>query len=458
MQQRLLKLMRPVASLSKRVLRGSPVIGIALAGCAHYTALPLATAPPLKPTLSALQQAPIGKPLDVADVVALALANNPDLRAVRVRHGVAQAQLLQSGILPNPVLGGSLLPLLSGVGSVPAWTVSLSQDIKALVTIRSRRRGAGYAAAQVDADILWQEWQVAGQARQLAADLIVTARSRPVLQDAFDLLARRNAVVQQALAAGNATLVTAAPTLVALQGARARLHAIDQQRLLLAHQLDALLGLQPDAALPLATAPTLPAFDAQAVRRDLATLADRRPDLLAVRLGYNAQDEAVRTQILAQFPNLILGGATNSDNARVINAGPQVSIGLPIFDRNQGNVAIANGTRAQLNAEYSARLASTSGQVGATLSEIEQLSQQLATVRRDLPAARLAADRATNAFGASNLDERSFVDLLVNRFAKEQEIAVLELALIDRQVALQTLVGAGLPSVETLGRPAMAAK
>lgn len=427
-------------------------------GCGHYTALPLATVPTLAPTLTTLQQPSSGKPLDIANVVALALANNPDLKAIRARHGVAQAQLLQSGILPNPMLGGSLLPLLSGVGNVPAWTVSLSQDIKALVTIRSRRRGAGYAAGQVDADVLWQEWQVAGQARQLTADLIVTARSRPVLQSAYDLLARRNIVVQQALAAGNATLVTAAPTLVALQGARARLHALDQQRLLLTHQLDALLGLQPDAVLPLATTLALPTFNPQAIRSELATLADRRPDLLALRLGYSAQDEAVRTQILARFPNLVLGGATNSDNARVINAGPQVSIGLPIFDRNQGNVAIAKATRVQLNAEYSVRLASTSGQVGATLSEIDQLSRQLATVRRDLPAARLAADRAINAFGASNLDERSFVDLLVNRFAKEQEIAVLELALIDRQVALQTLVGAGLPSVETLGLAAVATK
>jgi len=71
-------------------------------------------------------------------------------------------------------------------------------------------------------------------------------------------------------------------------------------------------------------------------------------------------------------------------------------------------------------------------------------------VRRDLPAARLAAQRASNAFGASNLDERSYVDLVTNFFAKEQEIMTLELALLDRQVALQTLLGAGLPSVETL--------
>ncbi|PTT42477.1 transporter, partial [Stenotrophomonas sp. HMWF022] len=122
--------------------------------------------------------------------------------------------------------------------------------------------------------------------------------------------------------------------------------------------------------------------------------------------------------------------------------------GLPIFDRNQGNVAIARATRAQLQADYSARLAAATGTVGALLREYEQLAAQLAIARRDLPAARIAASRAQAAFGASNIDERGYVDLVSNRFAKEEEIMTLELALFDRQIAIQTLVGAGLPTID----------
>ena len=424
-----------------------------LSGCAHYAPLPLAAAPPLVSRAGDLAQAPAAGELGIADVVALALANNPDLRAVRARHGVAQAQLLQSGILPNPSFAGAVLPLISGAGDATAWTAALSQDVKALVTYRSRRRGAGFAARQVDAEILWQEWQVAGQARQLTVDLIAGARTRPVLDEAFVLLSRRNEVLQQALAAGNVTLVTVAPTQVALQAARTSRQTFDQRQLTLRHQLNALLGLVPDADLSFATTIDLPPFDPAAIRAGLASLPDRRPDLLALRLGYGAQDQAVRTAILSQFPDLVLGASTSSDNSRVVNGGPQVTIGLPVFDRNQGNIAIARTTRIQLHNEYSARLAAVTGEIGATLAEMAQLGQQLAVVRRDLPAAQLAASRAATAFGASNLDERSYVDLLVNRFTKEQEIAVLELALLDRQVALQTLVGAGLPAIETLPTP-----
>jgi outer membrane protein TolC len=156
----------------------------------------------------------------------------------------------------------------------------------------------------------------------------------------------------------------------------------------------------------------------------------------------------VHQAILAQFPDLVLGPSASSDNSKVINAGPNATLGLPVFDRNQGALAIARATRAQLHAEYAARLAATTGEVGALLGQAEQLSAQLDRARRALPAARLAAERAAAAFGASNLDERGYVDLVSNHFAREQEIMTLELALLDRQIAIQTLVGAGLPTVD----------
>lgn len=426
-----------------------------LSGCAHYTPLPLATMSPLASEVPALADAPpASTPLSVEQVVALALANNPDLKAARLKRAVAAGQTKQAGILPNPSLSGAILPLISGAGTVPAWNIGLSQDIKSIITYKSRHRAARDSEQQVAADLVWQEWQVAGKTRQLATDLIIGARSRPNYVAAHTLLIERNAKLEEALAASNTTLTIVAPDRVALQTARTALDSFDQNQLSLKHQLNALLGLRPDAEVPLVDAPDLPAFDSAAIRASLPSLADRRPDLLALRLGYAAADETVRQAILAQFPDFVLGGSLSSDNSKVINAGPNATLGLPIFDRNQGNVAIANATRAQLHAEYEARLAATSGEVAAMLSEAEQLSAQLEIARRDLPAARLAAERAAAAFGASNLDERGYVDLVSNRFSKEQEIMTLELALLDRQIAIQTLVGAGLPTVDLPPEPA----
>lgn len=437
--------------LRSRVVRIAAASTVSfVAGCSQYTPLPLAAAPPLAADLHALQWPDAGfppEPLSVAQVVDLALANNPDLKAARRKKAVAAGQTRQAGILLNPQLTSAFLPLLSGVGSVPAWNIGLAQDVRALVTYRSRRRAATDSEAQVAADIVWQEWQVAGQARQIATDLIVNANSRASYVGAYQLLAERNAKLEQALAAGNVTLVTVAADRVALQAARSALNALDQRQLALMHQLDALLGLAPDVVVPLATRADLPPFDPAAIRARLASLPKRRPDLIALQMGYAAADEQLRQAILSQFPDLVLGASVNSDNSRVVNGGPNLAVGLPIFDRNQGNVAIARATRLQLHEEYGARLAAAVGTVEAMLREMEQLSAQLAAARADLPAAQRAATRAQAAFGASNLDERGYVDLVSNRFTKEQDIMTLELALLDRQIAIQTLVGDGLPAV-----------
>ncbi len=414
------------------------------AACQHYAPAPLATTAPLSE-----RYAP-DRLLGIGDIVRLALENNPDLKAARAKRGVADAALIQSGILPNPSLAGVFQPLVSGVGVAPAWGIGLSTDIKALVTYRSKRRAARDAAGQAAADLLWQEWQVAGQARQLAADLLVARRQHALAEEAFHILSARNNAMQKALAAGDVTLVTAAPTLSASQAARVTLDTIDQHLLQLQHQLDALLGFEPDVVLPLAPAADLPPFDPVAIQDSLATLPRRRPDLLALRLGYAAQEEAVRQAILSQFPDLVLGGSATSDSSKVVNVGPEATIGLPIFDRGQGSIAAARATRAQLQAEYAARLATATGEVGAALAEMEQLQRQLAVARATLPAARLAAERAEAARGQSAIEEAAYVDLIATRFTREQDVMALELALTDRQIAFQTLLGAGLPTVDTL--------
>jgi len=414
-----------------------PLALAALAGgCAHYQPAPLAERPALVATLPDVPT----HPLSAAEVATLAVARDPDLVAARTKGGVAEAQLVQAGVLPNPSLTGAFLPLISGAGTVPAWNLGLAQDIKALLVYRPKRRGARDSAAQVRADLLWQ-----------ATDIASRDQTRLLLQEAVTILEHRYRVTQRALTAGDVTLVTAAPSAVGYQQARTNLQTLDQQQLQDRHKLNALLGLAPDAALPLAPVGAVGPLDIAAARAALDTLPARRPDLLALRFGYAAQDEALRAAILAQFPDLILGGSASSDNSRVVNAGPTAQLGLPLFDRNQGNVAIARATREQLRSEYAARLSATVGQVGALLSELAQLRDQLAAVERDLPAARAAAARASAAFGNAALDERAYVDLVTNRFTKEQEVQTLKLALLDRQIAIEALIGAGLPGVDTLG-------
>jgi outer membrane protein TolC len=196
--------------------------------------------------------------------------------------------------------------------------------------------------------------------------------------------------------------------------------------------------------------PDVPLLDAPSVERMLPSIASRRPDLVALQFGYEAQEQKVRTAILAQFPNMIFGVTGGSDNANVRNFGPQVSFTLPIFDRNQGAIAIERATRARLHEEYTARLTTAVGQVGAMLSEIAALNIQRDAIRAELTRSDEASDEAAAAFRSGDLDHRSYVDFIMTRLNKQVQLITIEQSLFEQQIAIAGLTGAGLPSIESL--------
>ena len=153
-----------------------------LAGCATYSPLPLDKQARAADSVEQLRHdAPLPARLGVDDIALLALQNNPDLVAARAQRGVAQAQLLSAGILPNPSLNASYGFLLGGPGTTGALAAGLSQDLTALVTLSAKRGAARESAREVDASLLWQEWQTIGKAQLQAVDLIEGERQQRLL-------------------------------------------------------------------------------------------------------------------------------------------------------------------------------------------------------------------------------------------------------------------------------------
>ena len=65
------------------------------------------------------------------------------------------------------------------------------------------------SANQIDAQILWQEWQTGGQTRLLAIDIIEGDRLVALLRQNGDLLTARYEKSSQAVQAGNETFEVA---------------------------------------------------------------------------------------------------------------------------------------------------------------------------------------------------------------------------------------------------------
>lgn len=426
-----------------------------LSACATYHARPLPDAPDLAKAIPVLQIDPtkLAVPalapvsfdphdgLDMTETVVLAVLNNPDLKAARLQSGVARAQLLQAGLLPDPQLSASFDHPTSGANVTDAYTLGLAEDLRALITRGTAVAGARARTRQVDLQVLWQEWQVAEKARTLFIDAQSQAALHRIYAAARKLDAARYRRDKTALAQGNLTLDAAAGDLVSLVNASTQLRQLERQANQTRHDLEALLGLSPSVALHLSGKPRLDPFSEAQFHAAMRALPQRRPDLLALRAGYASQEAAVRRAILEQFPSLSIGPTRASDTSDVHTIGLSVTLTLPLFNRNRGHIAIERATRAHLRQAYQARLDQATIGAHRIWKETRLLAHQLADVRGRLPALRRTASQAEKSFRAGNLGAATYVSVRSQFLAKRAEAVQLQADLDKAQVNLETVLG-----------------
>ncbi len=412
----------------------------ALVGCSVYHPLPLSTGAEFMPAPGG------GHALALADIGALAVRHDPALVAARAARGVAAAELLAAGRPPDPVISGGFAALLSGPGAMPAISAGLTQDLSALVTYRADRAAAKAGVNQVDAGILWQEWQVAAQAEQLCVSLRADEAILASLDADDAALRAESATVAAEVTAGNLTLADQAAAdaaLAAVEGARNSAIATRAQDL---DQLDSLLDLAPGTALHIA--PGAPPAIAPAVAQAaLASLPTRRPDLLALRYGYEQADAKLRAAILAQFLPVSLGAAGGRDTSNVVSAGPQLSLTLPLFSHNRPAIEAAMATRAVLRAQYQASLDDATAGVMSLNAALSRLEPEAAQADAAATAAETAAAEARAAFAAGALDARAETDFITTAGERRRTAILLHEQIDTATLSLATLAGIGLPPV-----------
>jgi len=443
--------------------RFSPILGalgsaLAISGCATYHPLPLAdhaqlaerigdvrhTIPAPEPGGSPVR-IDVDRPLRVDQIGLLSILNDPELRTERGEFDLVRADVAQSATLPNPSVTLSYAALLGGPGTTGAFTASLAQDVASLVTYRSRVSAARAHAAEVNAHLLWNEWQVAQKARLLAVDIYWGERSIESGTARLQALSKAAAAVRTAVDAGNMSLSESSSLLASTASAEQSLESMRLQQLKRWGDLDALLGLTPGARFVIAK----PRVDKPPpeLRALIANVASRRPDLVALRLGYRSADQDLRAAILGQFPAFVLGGSYGSDTSDVRSAGPTATFDLPIFNRNQGEVSKARATRRLLHEQYRSRLDESVGNILALSARSRRMAGDLVQARRGAAEAQLQAQAAKNAYAQNNLDARALVDYESTESDRSLEVINLERGLEEARIALTLELGLGLPQI-----------
>lgn len=457
-----------IPQFAKKLLTASAV-ALSLAACQTYAPAPLPMAPDLLDRLPIQQPGPV----DMDQVATIAVINNPDLKSARFKNGVADAQAFEAGILPNPQIAAGLnFPTNQEPGAnadcqphcaLPGtgWSFGLTYDLQTFITQGAKVASAEAARDQATLNVLWQEWQTVQQARTLYVTGINAEEKRALYETAEQRYAVQSQRSQQELQAGDVTFDAAGTDYAALLDARSQLRTEERAESQNVFNIRALIGVTQnvDVTLKPLGVPDIP--DRAAVEAALAKVTQVRPDLRALRAGYQSQEESLREAVLAQFPSIQVGLSRGTDTpgdrsdvgktVHTINLGATLS--LPLFDRNQGNIAIQRATRAQLQAEYQARLDQTTSDTWRIWNEMQELNTAYSEVEMSLPQLQSNADAAERAYMNGDLPALTAVALQSALITREAEAADLKQSLWSDSIALASVLGTQVEPVVEMKEP-----
>ncbi len=436
-----------------RTLRqsGGLLIAAGLAACAAPGPLPLADAPSTVTSVAALKIDPARLRLDPLraisidardgldpdELAVLAVLNSSDLRAKRAAARVNEAQVFSAGLLPDPqITAGADFP--STPGAAIAYSLAAAIDIQALLTRSASLAAAKGARRQADLDLLWAEWGTAQKARQLAWTAMADEARAQLLQRLEDQARDRADRSRAAMARGDLTGPVAGADLAVQLDIDAQLAAARHDAARARLDLNALLDLKPDVQVPLAPGPAPSTYDPTKVAAAARQVVDRRPDLLALKAGYAAEDAKLRQAVLARFPLLNVTGNHASDNSGITSNGLSGSFALPIFNGGRGQLAIEKATREQLHEEYQARLDQIEAEVAADQAELASTRRAVAELEISVPRLEAIAGQAAGAYARRDIDSATYLGLMQNALTRRADLVDKRLAAVQAEEALET--------------------
>ena len=379
------------------------------------------------------------------EAVATALWNNAAFQVTLSQLGFARADLVDAGMLANPVL--SLLFPLGPKQFEPTlrWPIEVLWE-------RPKRRAAAQLAVDATSNSLVQSGLDLALAVRLShTDYSLATDRQRLATETAAALERIDALTQSRLAAGDIGALEARVARVdAARGRQDADRAAHDVRLA-RERLRLLMGLAADDPamdrIQASPAPDVCGAAADLLPRALAARPDVRAaeisvEAAAARLGWERRRVLALTAVLD----------ANGQGTQGFEAGPGIDVGLPIFNRNQGGRLRAESELQRASAAYVA----IQQQVGLDVREAVTLLDQARESRtawRTTLVTPLEANLA-DAEDAYRAGDSSFLFVLENSRRliearlRERELAADEaraLARIERATGAKCAPPAGGP-------------
>jgi cobalt-zinc-cadmium efflux system outer membrane protein len=283
------------------------------------------------------------------EAVQIALLNNRDLQATYSDLGIAQADLVQAGLLSNPIFDAAVMFPVSG-GGRPDLELSAAMNFLNIFYIPLRKRVAAASFEEVKTRVTGSVLDLAGKVRGAfyryqAAEQMLELRQAIVqaLNASFEIARRLSD-------AGNITDLDLARERAQLEASKLALRSAEMAVRQNREELNILMGLwgnqtqwQADLRLPGIPEQPLQTEDLErvALEKSMDLLnASQRMILAGSQLGFSRS-----TALLPE-----LGAGPKGERSEGSwDAGPTLEFAIPLFDQGQARIgrAVAELRRAQ---------------------------------------------------------------------------------------------------------------
>jgi cobalt-zinc-cadmium efflux system outer membrane protein len=308
--------------------------------------------------LRSFEEKNLGRPLDawppktwnLQTLSLAALYFNPALDLPRARMVTAHAAIVTAKARPNPTID-----LAPGIPS----PYLLTQDVLLMIETAGKRERRVAVARNLDEaaqlDLADSAWTVVIGVRQALLNYLVAGRTLELIRSEEKVREDQIMILEKVLSAGEITRLNVDPVRIELSKTQVAIRMAEGQVTDARAALVAAIGL-PVAALdgaeyswPEMVAPPAPeSLSADQVRRDAVL---NRLDIRRSLAQYSAAEANVQSEIAKQYPNFNIGpGYTYEERHSFFTLG--FSTTLPLFNRNQGPIAEAEGRRKEAAAAF----------------------------------------------------------------------------------------------------------
>jgi len=369
------------------------------------------------------------QPLTLAQALDRAEKQNLDLQAARAQRAVAAAGIRVAGQHPNPTAFVSVLR------DTPHESLFFDQPLEVGGRRGKRIELAKEEAALTEADITSAARQLRRSVRAAYFNLAFARRVTAEKSGSAKLASRLREIAQARFDSGDIPQLEVTQAELELARANADSQVAHRQEDIAQSQLNVLLNAPPATAWELLTG--LDDVPQQLSLEQLAEKAARSNSEIARLLG-EQKVEMSRTGLFKaeRIPNLGLefGADFNSPGPGGFKAGGrgQLSVELPLWNRNQGEIAQSSATLRALEQETQAKRRAIAGQIESAYYELNARQAEVALYSQTLvPSTRQLESLAEESYKSGKAN-------ILTVLGVQRDVTLVESEYLNSLLAMQT--------------------